>query len=151
MYIGQKDGNQIALMIEGYQHPDASQNYFEANWLMVTLSVCTPEAAWQAKAPAILASELNRFIDWLQALEDNRAENRFFDFEDPMLYICLQDRTAHIITLEFHLHLDFRCPQEQNHETRIAVTLEFAQLDAWIRELKQFAEAYPVRYVFEIL
>ena len=38
MYIGQKGENQIELVVEGYQHPDVSQNYFEANWLMIGLS-----------------------------------------------------------------------------------------------------------------
>ncbi len=77
MYIGQTGENQIALAIEGYQYPENPQNYFEANWLMVDLAVCTPKAQWQAQAPVILSSELNCFIDWLQATGENRAQNRF--------------------------------------------------------------------------
>ncbi len=151
MYIGQTDGNQIALEIEGYQYPEEPQNYFEANWLMVRLTVCTATVQWQAKAPVILSSELNCFIDWLQAVGENMAQNRFFDFEEPTLYVCLESRTPHTITLEFHFHLDFRCPDEEQHETRVAVTLTLAELDSWIRHLKQAAETYPVRYVFEML
>lgn len=151
MEIGQTGENQIALEIEGYQYPEEPQNYFEANWLMVDLSVRTPKAQWQAKAPVILASELNCFLDWLQAVGENTAANRFFDFEEPTLYVCLTERTAHAVTLEFHFHLDFRCPEEEQHETRVAVVLTLAELDSWIRHLKQYAEAYPVRYVFEML
>ena len=151
MYIGQKGENQIELVVEGYQHPDVSQNYFEANWLMIGLSVHTPHMQWFAKAPAMLSNELNCFIDWLQAIEENVAQNRFFDFAEPSLYVCLAERTAHTLTLECHLHLDFRCPEEAQHETRVAGTMDFAELDCWIRQLKKYAEEYPVRYVFEIL
>lgn len=143
--------NQIAIAVAGYQYPENPQNYFEANWLMVDLAVCTPKAQWQAQAPVILSSELNCFIDWLQAIGENRAQNRFFDFEEPTLYICMTDHMAHTITLEFHFHLDFRCPEEEKHETRVAVVLTLAELDAWVRQLKQYAEDYPVRYVFEML
>lgn len=151
MYIGQTGENQIAIAVAGYQYPENPQNYFEANWLMVDLAVCTPKAQWQAQAPVILSSELNCFIDWLQAIGENRAQNRFFDFEEPTLYICMTDHTAHTITLEFHFHLDFRCPEEEKHETRVVVVLTLAELDAWVRQLKQYAEDYPVRYVFEML
>ena len=151
MYIGQAGENQIELLVEGYQNPDVAQNYFEANWLMISLKVQTPQAQWQAKAPAILSNELNRFIAWLQAIGEDVAQNRFFDFEDPSLYVCMTERTNHTIILEFHLHLDFRYPKEEQHETRVAITMELAQLDSWVRQLKKYAEEFPVRYVFEML
>lgn len=151
MYIGQSSENQMELVVEGYQHPEDSQNYFEANWLMIALAVRTPTAQWQAKAPVMLSNELNCFIDWLQALGENVAQSRYFDFEEPTLYVCMLERTAHAITLEFHLHLDFRCPDEENHETRVAITMELPELDNWVHELKRYADQYPVRYVFEML
>ena len=151
MYIGQTGESQIEFVIEGYQHAEATNNYFEANWLMVALSVVTPEVQWQAKAPVILSNELDCFIDWLQALSGNLAPNRYFDFEEPSLYVCVTERTSHTITLEFHLHLDFRCPNEDNQETRVALTVSFAELDSWVRQLKVYADSYPVRYVFNVL
>ena len=95
MYIGQKGENQIELVVEGYQHPDVSQNYFEANWLMIGLSVHTPHMQWFAKAPAMLSNELNCFIDWLQAIEENVAQNRFVpawckDLRVPVGNTCWQ-------------------------------------------------------------
>jgi len=150
MYIGQDGANQIALMVESYQYPENPHNFFEANWLMVTLSVRTATMEWQAKAPVILSNELNCFIDWLQAVGEDVAQNRYFDFEEPTLYVKLLERNAHAVTLEFHLHLDFRCPDEAQHETRVAVSMDLAQLDSWIRQLKEYAEQYPVRYVFEL-
>ena len=151
MYIGHKGENQIEFVVEGYQKWKQAKNYFEANWLNVTISVLTPTLSWKATAPAILAEELIHFVDWLQALKEQLAQNRYFDFEDPSLYVCMVAQDAHTITLEFHLHLDFRRPQERNHETRVAVTLTFAELDTWVRALKQDAERFPVRYVFDML
>ena len=151
MYIGQNGENQIEFTVNGYQHLEVAQNYFEANWLMITSGVQTPAVQWQATAPVMLSNELNCFIDWLQALKENLAQNRYFDFEEPSLYVCMTERTAHDITLEFHLHLEFRCPAEQQHETRVAVSMSYAEMDNWIRDLKQYAEKYPVRYVFDAL
>ena len=147
MYIGQTGGNQLELMVEGYQHEDFSQNFFEANWLRIALAVRTPDTMWRAKAPAILSNELDTFLDWLQSLRANSGQKRFFDFEDPTLYVCVLEQDAHELTLEFHLHLDFRRPQEDKNETRVAITMNYQELDSWIRHLKQFSEAYPVRYI----
>ena len=44
MYIGQAGENQIELLVEGYQNPDVAQNYFAANWQMISLKVQTPQA-----------------------------------------------------------------------------------------------------------
>ena len=150
MYIGQEGKNQIELSIKGYEHPDVSDNYFEANWLNTEISVKTVTQSWNASAPVVLSNELSSFNDWLLALQENKAQNRFFDFEDPSLYVCMTDKNEEALTLEFHLHLDFRCPDEENHETRVAVAISKEQLDNWTAQLQAYTESYPTRYVVEM-
>lgn len=150
MFIGQAGENQVEFVIKDYQSPEQPRNYFEANWLMVQIHVRTASAQWQAEAPVMLTSELNCFVDWLQALCENVAPNRFFDFEEPSLYVCVTDRKDELLTLEFHFHLEFRCPREQGNETRVAVTMRLSELEEWVRYLKQRAEELPVRYVFDM-
>lgn len=150
MYIGQEGKNQIELVVNGYEHPDAADNYFGANWLEVTISAKTPTQAWSASAPVVLSNELSSFNDWLLALQENKAQNRFFDFEDPSLYVCMTEKTEDILTLEFHLHLDFRCPDEENHETRVAVKVSGEQMKAWTDQLQKYTETYPIRYVVDM-
>lgn len=150
MLIGQAGKNQMELKIVGYQHPNAQDNFLEANWLKVAVMVQTPQAKWSAEAPVMMANELDRFMDWLQAIRGNKENSTAFDFEDTTLYVELKERDGHQITLEFHMHLEFRNPADRTQkETRVAVTLMRAEFDQWIRELRKYAEEYPVRYVFE--
>lgn len=152
MYIGQTGESQIEFVIEGYQHAEATNNYFEANWLMVALSVVNHQKySGRQKRRSFFPMNWIVLLIGCRLLSGNLAPNRYFDFEEPSLYVCVTERTSHTITLEFHLHLDFRCPNEDNQETRVAVTVSFAELDSWVRQLKVYADRYPVRYVFNVL
>ena len=89
----------------------------------------------------MIAPKIRRSKSWLILLSS---------FE-PISAPISPNGTNHTIILEFHLHLDFRYPKEEQHETRVAITMELAQLDSWVRQLKKYAEEFPVRYVFEML
>lgn len=148
MFIGQPGKNQAALTIKGYQNPGQYKNLYEANWLLVELSIQTPEHQWKSTAPAMLTNEMDCFIDWLQALVEDRASSRFFDFLEPLFYVSLQDKNNGRYQFIFHLQLDFKPPFAKDaHEFQLPLELSSQQLHDWIAELKTMAAKYPVIYI----
>ncbi|MBR6756245.1 MAG: hypothetical protein IKM15_04790 [Peptococcaceae bacterium] len=147
MFIGQPGKNQASIIINGYQYPNNHENYYEANWLNMTLTLKTPEYQWSTTAPAMLACEMYRFIDWLQAIAENRATSNFFDCEEPMIYFSLDEVTDFGYIFTFHLSLDFNPPQNNNHETAFTMEIDKEQWQEWIIELKSYAVKCPVNYI----
>lgn len=145
MFIGQSGKNQASLIINGYQHPGNRKNYYDANWLDLTLTLKTPQYQWSAQAPAMLACEMYRFIDWLQAIHERQAVNRFFDCQEPLIYFSLDQQNEDGYILTFHLGLDFKPP----HVEQSAFTLEISneQLLQWISHLQSYAIKCPVNYI----
>ena len=110
MILGTHGDNQLLFKIAGYQFPNNRNNEFDANWLMITIDLTTPQGHWEKTDPSLLTWEVQSLIDWLEAVVIDKEEWNAINFTEPNLSFCILDKEPQQITLGLGLALEGRPP-----------------------------------------
>ena len=148
MYLGSMGKNRVALEIAGYQFPENRDNDYDANWLMITIDLQTPEYQWQKTDPALLTWEMQSLINWLEAVNIQKEDWNCINFIEPNLSFCLKGRDNSEIVLGVHLALEFRPPLTAGHEAVIEIDCTHEELKRWTDELKNQLKAFPIQLTY---
>ena len=152
MILATPDGQKFSLHVERYEFPDEeliptddnpATDFDTGRFLMVTVSINTPEGEWNATRPEMTTTELERLADWLETVlkGDPSCDGVYFTERD--LEIGFDEGSN---SLMVHLFWDF-LPQwmaKDSHLT-IAFQLERINLPAAISSLRSQLERFPGR------
>jgi len=138
-----RNDNSLALTILGYQFPD-SDDYFDANWLVVRADVRNDDGSWSATSPCLLTSNVAELASWLEAPVGE------LEFMEPNLAfecLALDDDTA---DLRVWFELEFRPEWAENRvagqrDLSANLTVSRAELADAAAGLRRQLAAYPPR------
>jgi hypothetical protein len=94
MLLSGFEGNELGVMLAGYEFPDCAEEEMTANWLEVVLYVRSERGTGWCQAPALLTWDVSRLASWLE----HRAQRRpptsvveeWIGFAEPNLQIHLE-------------------------------------------------------------
>jgi hypothetical protein len=79
-------GDNLAIWVEGYQYPvDQADNFWDLNWLSVTVRWQRGTTIWQASDPCLTTEELVDLRDWFEKLSDGDSLHSSLGFMEPCL------------------------------------------------------------------
>lgn len=85
MLLRGSDGQSFQLRVLGYQFPNETTDYWDANWLYVAVSVEHPRGGWSAIDPSLLTFEVARLADWFDSLAQGGPVDAEEEFTEPNL------------------------------------------------------------------
>src|SRR6476469_4979347 len=102
------DGSEIELHLTCYQFPEIMNEYWDANWLMISLRVQAPQGSWHTIDPALLTWEVQELAGWLEALASNQTAIQPIEFTEPCLAFAVTDQSGDTVNLQVRLAYEFR-------------------------------------------
>ncbi len=75
----------MELSIDGYQFPE-SDEYWDANWLVVRGRVTHPRGAWTFRDPCLTTFELEQLAAWFDGVATGRVDPASGYFTEPNLH-----------------------------------------------------------------
>lgn len=153
MILGASGDVQILFKIADYQYPGNRNNEFDANWLMITVGITTPDWHWEKTDPSMLTWEVQSMIDWLEAVAINQEEWNCINFTEPNLSFCIRGKGPEKIVLGLHLTLESRPPfllggVDVDDDEIIEVECDRSELTQWIEYLKDELAMHPLIGVY---
>ncbi|GBF04023.1 hypothetical protein DAERI_010195 [Deinococcus aerius] len=130
----------LRLKVHGYQFQE-SDEYWDANWVIVTAEVDLPgQACVRVEGPFLMTTELARFRDEMQMLYDRLdAEAGLWTIE-PELKLRLEGKGTGAITAEIEI-----TPNQMTQEHRFYAELDQTYLPLAIQQLNSILNRFPMR------
>lgn len=148
------DRFRLEISIADYEFQDGVSDPFDANWLVVRVTLTMIHGAWrwQVEDAAALTWELQECIRWLLDVSAGRATGATsFSFSEPDIRLeVLRDADNAVAGLAVHLMDEFQPPVKVLYprENNIA-TLRFSasaeSLQTFARALQAEGERFPPR------
>jgi len=140
------DGASFELSLLGWQHPRGAANEIDANRLKVRLALATDDGAWTEIAPCLVAWEVERLADWLDALAAHRATDAEQRFLEPDLRFRILPASGVARVLRIGIDLRGRhAPGAAAPFGEISFSLGDEALAAAGRSLRSQARRFPTR------
>ena len=147
MQLTGRNDNSLTLSIQGYEFPEAPEapeDDWDANWLVIRVDVRNDEGNWTATAPCLTTREVVELADWL---EDPAGE---LDFTEPNLVFEFVLEHDGDVQLRVWFELESRPDWA---ESRVAgerdlsadLTVSHAELAQASTELRRQLAAFPPR------
>ncbi|MFJ5901670.1 hypothetical protein ACIQFZ_41445 [Streptomyces sp. NPDC093064] len=150
--------NTVDLRPLRYQFPTVSGDAYDDNWLVISVSVRTPDGSWSFADPCLLTGEARQVAAWLRAVAAGTVAVTGPDadgelspdtwFVEPVLAFSLADRNDARVVLRVHLSLEGAPPWQQGDDAAdlyqyvVEVHLDTAALlhaaDQWDLALTSF-------------
>ncbi|MGI8977808.1 MAG: WapI family immunity protein [Pirellulaceae bacterium] len=116
MQLESSDGHSFSLNVVGYEFPDEelmpnednpADDFDRGRFLVVTVSVKTPDGDWNATAPEMTTTQFERLANWLESVSSGHPSITGFYFTERDLEFTLDDEAG---VLNVHLIRDFLPP-----------------------------------------
>jgi hypothetical protein len=82
MKITGTNGDSIDLQIAGYQFPEQTEDFYDANWLMIRVESSIAGKRWAVCDPSLCTFEVKGLIDWLRSGTIGSEESNL-EFVEP--------------------------------------------------------------------
>ena len=105
----EKDQSEFELRLIGYQYPDIENEYWDANWLLISVRVNSPVASWTHTDPCLMTAEARDLANWLGDVAFDRQSRTRILFIEPNLSFEFVTRDADICELRLYFALE-SCP-----------------------------------------
>ncbi len=79
----------LQLNIAGYEFPGLENVPYDSDWLNIRIRVEHPRGSWTSTDPSLLTDEVERLIDWLEAVADGQSVDVETSFLEPNLNFVL--------------------------------------------------------------
>ena len=145
-FIG-KDGQEVELIILGYQFPNDFDNEWDANWLRIYLKVKSNFGNWQTVDSSVTTWEIYKLIQWFHDLSINkRTADPDMTFVEPNLAFELIDKTDESKTIQLRFDLESK-PQSADDNKEYFINFQFLNQDLVIisKELSVQYGKFPIR------
>jgi hypothetical protein len=140
------DGACFELSLLGWQHPRGASNEIDANRLKVRLSLASDDGAWVEIVPCLVAWEVERLGDWLEALAAHRGTDAEQRFLEPDLWFRILPASGVARVLRVGIDLRGRRPAGVAAPVgEIAIALGDEELAAAARGMRAQGRRFPAR------
>lgn len=85
MKLQAESGNAFELVVLRYEHPDFTEDRWDANWLVVSGTVTAAGQSWGFVEPCITTFELAELADWLENPRNGALDPTTCAFTEPNL------------------------------------------------------------------
>lgn len=152
MNLSAADGSTFTLRILGYQFPELDAEPYDSNWLNIKIHVRVPAGAWSATTACLLTYEISELADWLEAMQEGRPAEDFWDFTEPNLQFALVVAPGQQPRLRIAFALECRPPWARGWAFGTPVWAEFPLAEVDLRRaanaLRSQLQTYPQRTVY---
>jgi hypothetical protein len=144
MKFSDKDTS-FELSLAGYQFPNAVNEPYDSNWLVVQLNLVTPNGVWGISDPCLLTYDVSRLTNWFDKIDSGNFQEKECEFLEPVLSFSIIDNGE-----KKFLHIQFtqvampNWMQNQN-EYYIEFLLSELDLKSASEDLQRQLEKYPQR------
>lgn len=123
MLLESSDGQLFLLHIDRYEFPDEelgptkdnpADDFDRGRFLVVTVSCKISTGSWQATAPEMTTTELERLASWLESLQSGQPSGVGVYFTERDLEFTVDEARE---TLNVRLHRDFLPPWNKKGES----------------------------------
>ncbi|MBN8579506.1 MAG: hypothetical protein J0L96_02450 [Anaerolineae bacterium] len=73
------------LSLTGYQFPNAINEPYDSNWLVVQLNLVTANGVWGISDPCLLTYDVSRLANWFDKIDSGNFQEKECDFLEPVL------------------------------------------------------------------
>jgi hypothetical protein len=121
---------EMKIAVAGYEFPDNPRDAYDANWLVIRVTLAMPFGAWrwQVEDAGALTWELADCIAWLDRLSRNEpVDAERIGFSEPDIsFETIRDSQGQVVGLKLQLMDEFQPPTKVlvPHENNVA-TLDF--------------------------
>jgi hypothetical protein len=131
---------QLKIEVHGYEFPDGA-DYFDANWLVVTVSYVSNTASIKFHDPCIMASDLLSFRDEIIEMYSGDAETAELASHEPNLNVQLRKND---LLGAIKASLELR-PDAGEDVHILTMQLDQSYLPGMQREIDEILRRYPMR------
>ena len=140
------------LLIQGYQFPKNSNDYWDSNWLFIQINVSANSGSWSYVDACLVTFEIERLADWLDSLSagDFRKPSLFFT-ENVLEFHIVEDsdnvRCLRVLCRDF---VPENCPKVTARliaRDELCIDFELSEIDlgAAANDLRRQLEVFPQR------
>ena len=101
MKLQGENGNAFELAVLRYEHPDFTEDFWDANWLVVKGSVSATEGSWHFLDPCATTFELAGLARWLDTIASKAFEPSEYMFAEPNLVFSCSNEPQPSVTVRF--------------------------------------------------
>jgi hypothetical protein len=146
MRLEDDQGRTFELSIDAYQFPE-SDEYWDANWLVVCGRVTHPRGAWTFRDPCLTTFELEQLAKWFDGVADGNVDKAIGYFTEPNLHFEYVPAPRPAIKLTFAYE---SCPPWLERDKRLEGTIVIFPLALndpreASRSLRTLLVQFPVR------
>jgi hypothetical protein len=131
--------DRLRMWVHGRQYPDA-QDYWDANWLYVTVRCAAPGASVSATGSFIQLPELKRWRDETDILLKTLHGEAKLDCFEHSLAVSLKAKSLGHITMEVDI-----TPDEDAQRHWFQFEIDQTYLGPLLRDCNSILDAYPIR------
>jgi hypothetical protein len=135
-------GRSLELQPLRYEFPVAD-NDWDANWLVVRITVADEQRRWSSTDPAFLTWDLRRLVRWLHAVAAGEPELVAYSALEPNLQLEASDAGMHP-KIQVHFGQEFTPP---TGAPSVLFAPDAAALHHFANALEGAMAAFPIRVV----
>ena len=138
----------FSLDVDGYQLLKPVGEDFDDNWLILKMSVETPERRWNGRGPYLTTFELNHLIDRMKAWAE-RSDNEVLTFTASNLAFGKGSSGRDLLNLRVGFDLDCNPDPQGKAGTPLWVRFDVtpAELKEFAADLEKSMAEYPERHL----
>lgn len=137
----------FSIQASSYEFPDLS-DYWDGNWLRVSLSVKHPRGGWHSTDPSLLTFEVSELARWFAAIASGESVSPRIDLIEPNLSFELHERDGSRL-LRACFELEYRPSWAHARTPSRDLWVEFSLLDVDLRSaadsLRSQLTRFPVK------
>lgn len=149
MRLSNNEESVFELRIKGYEFPEIHNHMYDSNWLIVEISVSHPKGEWTSHDPCLLTWELEKLINWFDAVAQNETTQVVIKFIEPHLeFHVVNDDGTRILRIYFEAGFRPAWAALDNgimHDVWLDFPLSEVNLESSIRSLRKQLSKYPQR------
>jgi hypothetical protein len=101
MKLQGENGTDFELAVLRYEHADYTEDFWDANWLVVKGSVSATEGSWHFLDPCATTFELAGLANWLDTIAVKGFEPSEYTFAEPNLVFSCGNDPQPSVTIRF--------------------------------------------------
>lgn len=145
MILKSLDGQTVfELRVPAYQFPEIAHDEYDSNWLVVSISLRTPEVAWSSADSCVLIWEGHWLLNWLSDVAAGTECEPEMRFLEPNLEFAIE-RIGDSITLRILLQENLRPPACVAHIFEVSLSVSPAALRGAVAALAEDLSLFPRR------
>ena len=151
MQLQSSDGQSFSLNVVRYEFPDEelgpnednpADDFDRGRFLVVTISLKSPDGAWEATAPEMTTTELEQFANWLESVSNGHPAGIDAYFTERDLEFTLDEKTGN---LNVHLSRDFLPPWSNLDVWTINIPIDRSSLSRAVSAIRLQLSEFPHR------